>query len=513
MNANKIKIFLFIILIIFLILLFIFSIFGMSISLLSVENIKSSRKEKNNLINDLKINGVNAVYDENSNIYYYSINNQYENKNYILKLELDKGYKYKIIDNSLNIVKVTYDTPIKIIIYNNKYYCEIKLQFTNLPIISINTSDEITVNDTRTEFEYINTNTKNVTISNNAMIHIRGASSLSFDKKSYKVEMYNKDFSKEKNVTISNFYQGSDFILDAVYRDPSKIRNLLSIQLWNSISEDFSEVKVNSEFVELFINDEYKGLYLFTEPINRKKLNLKKSNSNDTSIIIKTNGWYMVDDNSNFKNITDQSYLFYEIKYPNDNELFPKVWDKFMNMIYSYYSSDEQNTFEIISNTWNLKNYIDVIIFNAFIDNTDNNLAKNNYFYMNSLNSKELYIQPWDMEYSFGLEYSFNPNENFASKNYDNYKNIKTLFKHEYSDEINQLLIDRYWNLRKNIITEDYFDNLLDCYLNELSKGSAKRDAKIWYEYDVEKEIEEIRYWIYQRINVFDKYVSDLENE
>ena len=50
-------------------------------------------------------------------------------------------------------------------------------------------------------------------------------------------------------------------------------------------------------------------------------------------------------------------------------------------------------------------------------------------------------------------------------------------------------------------------------YLNELNKGAALRDSKLWYEYDIEKEIEEIRTWIYNRIEFFDEYVKGLENE
>lgn len=331
-------------------------------------------------------------------------------------------------------------------------------------------------------------------------------------KKSYRVNFYDEKSADTKNIQLTNFYYGDSFILDSVYKDSSKIRNLLATELWNSISNDFSSVDINSEFVELFINNEYQGLYVLTEPINRTKLVLNKSTENDTSIIIKSNEKIIIDDNLDFNLIDKQTFLNQEIKYPNDENLYSKVWARFLPKICDYYDENVKMTDELIFNTFNAKNYVDIIIFNSFINNIDNRLVRNNYFYMKSLNSDEIYIQPWDMEYSFGLLYS-EFEETLAVKSMEDYKYIYTIFNHPYAKEINKQIIDRYWELRKDILTKDYFDKLLDKYENELNKGAAKRDSELWYEYDVKEEIEEIRTWIHNRIDFFDEYVKGLENE
>lgn len=324
--------------------------------------------------------------------------------------------------------------------------------------------------------------------------------------------MYDKNYNDEKEIKISNFYYGNSFILDAVYRDPSKIRNVLAIELWNAISNDFTNVDIYSEFVELFINNEYKGLYVLTEPINRRKLNLNKSSDIDTSIIIKTQDWFTVTSNIDFSNIPNDFYFAYELKYPNNNELFSISWYKILTKLSNYYDLEDESTYEVINITWNMENYIDILIFNAFSNNMDNNLIKNNYFYMKNLDDKEVFIQPWDMEYTYGLKYT-GANWKNISKNMLDYNEIYTQFYHENAPEINELLISRYWELRKDILTKEYFDNLLDKYKNQLNKGAALRDSQIWYEYDVKKEIEEIRTWIYNRLDYFDDYVKGLEND
>jgi len=507
MWGRRLKIILFILLIILLFIIVFFSIFGTSLSYLSVKEIKEGRKEKKDLVNSFKINNVDTAYDKNSNTYYYTIPDNYENNNYILKLELDNGYRYKIINHKINIIKVSYKDPIDIIIYNDKYYYETKIQLTNLPIVNIYAEEEITEYDTNAKFNYTNLKSVEKIKKSNIKMKIRGISARLFDKKSYRINIYNDTYSKEKNIQISNFYYGDSLILDAIYRDPSKIRNVLSTKLWNDMSNDFSSVDIYSEYVELFINNEYKGLYVLTEPVNKTKLGLNKN-----SIVIKSNDWINDLKKDDFSKIYEDTYLSFELKYPNDESKFSDSWKKYFDIIFDYYSKRKKNTDEVIKNTFNINNYLDIVIFNAFINNLDSCLVKNLYFYLENSNKNVLNIQPWDMEYSFGLLYDQNY-LTLATKNNDSYSTLLCSFNQSYAPEINKLLINRYWELRKNVLTKEYFDELLDEYKKELTKGAASRDSELWYEYDIEKEIEDVRTWIYKRLDFFDEYVSSLKNE
>ena len=506
---KKIKIIVFIILLISFIIVLFCAIFGTNISFLSVKDIKANRKLNTNLTLDLKINNVATIYDKKNNIYYYTIPKTYENKMYILNFNLDNSYKYKIIDETLNIIKVDYNKTFKVIIYNDEYYFETKIQLTNLPLINITVEEKITTNPTNSIFQYASLNEQ---MTNNMKIHIRGATSKNFEKQSYKIKMYNDNYTNEKNVNLYNFYNGNAFILDAVYRDPSKIRNVICTQLWNDISNDYNNVDMYTQFVELFINNEYKGLYVLTEPVNRRKLNLNKSSTNNSSILVKIQDWIYIDSDLNVSNIMEDSYYGFELKYPNNEDLYSKSWETILSKLVKYYDNETNSSYKTINSTFNLKNYVDLVVFNAFTNNIDNKIKKNNYMYMESFDSNQIFIQPWDMEYTFGTRYKGSAERNLL-KDMGDYNKIYADFYHENAKEINELLIARYWELRKNILTKEYFDNILDNYLNELNKGAALRDSNAWYEYDVEIEIEEIRTWIYNRLDFFDEYVRDLENE
>lgn len=511
MENYKFKVVIFSLLVVTLAVVLFYGIFGFSVSYLNADEIKEDRKLEEELINYFKINNLDTVYDKVNNIYYYSVPENYEGQKYTLKLELDSGYKYKILNHATNIITVDYKKEYEIIIYNDKYYYETKIVLTNLPLVNVRTDTEITDNDTNAIFEYINPDNLDQILTYNSKIKIRGATTKRYNKKSYKVEFYDKDFDKEKNINISNFYYGSTYILDAMFRDNSKVRNVFSNDLWNDIAKDFSNVDIYSEYVELFINGEYIGLYAFTEPVNRKNLNLNKSSATDTSVIIKANSEKIPDVDDEFKNVLEDIYLDYEMKYPNDEELFSISWEKILNKLSDYYDEKIEKTEENLSSILDINNYVDVLIYNSFIDNTDNDMKKNNYFYLKNLSSK-LYIQPWDMEFTFGLSFNEDAPYDFQ-KDMSKYNIIDLRIEKTDIKNLKKLIINRYWNLRRNVLSEENLVRLLDKYNNDLNKGAAKRDTNKWLEYDVEKEIEDIKTWTKKRIKFYDNYIRSLENE
>ena len=506
MENYKLKLSIFILLLIALLVALYYGVFGFSISYLSEEEIRESRKYKEDLVNYFKINNIDTVYDKENNIYFYSLPLENKGKKYTLKLDLNDGYKYKVKNYNTNMVTVDYEKTYEIIIYNETNYTEIKIKFTNLPLVAITTDSDITDNDTNVIFKYINPSNLDNTITYNSKIHIRGATSKHYDKKSYKLNIYDNNYEKEKSINISNFYYGSSFILDALFRDGSKIRNALAIDLWNYFSDDFTNVEEYAEFVEVFINNEYKGLYLFMEPINRRNLNLNKSSLNDTSVVLKSNDWNLPNF-SGYSNLIDDVYYGYELKYPNDEELFNVSWNSILNKLSKYYNKTTNSSFEQISEIFDLNNYIDMILFNSFLNNEDNGMIKNNYFYQKTLNDK-IYIQPWDMEFSFGLSYAGNIKYNVEKTLYD-YNEIIFDIKHS-SDKINKLLAERYLSLRKSVLSAEYLDAALDKYKEILCNGAGSRDASIWLGQNITADIEEVRTWLHNRTRVYDNYIRGL---
>lgn len=111
-------------------------------------------------------------------------------------------------------------------------------------------------------------------------IEIRGSSSGTFPKKSYGLETRGPD-STNYNVSIFDWPVDNDWILYAPYSDKSLIRNVLTYKLGN----EMGEYAPRTEMVELIINGQYVGVYVFMERIkqNPGRVNIDKLEYEDIS--------------------------------------------------------------------------------------------------------------------------------------------------------------------------------------------------------------------------------------
>jgi len=97
-----------------------------------------------------------------------------------------------------------------------------------------------------------------------AGIEIRGASSQMFDKKSYGLETWD-DNNEDLEVSLMGMPEEEDWILYGPYSDKSLMRNILIYDL----SRGMERYASRCAFVELTLNGEFKGVYVFMEKLKR----------------------------------------------------------------------------------------------------------------------------------------------------------------------------------------------------------------------------------------------------
>ena len=118
-------------------------------------------------------------------------------------------------------------------------------------------------------------------------ISFRGSSIRKHEKKSYNV-LFKKPF----------FINGEHEIhLNAEYKDPSLIRNKLSLDFFNSIGV----FAPKSQYVLLYINEYFKGIYLQLESFDQYLL--KKTNQPDGCV------YYAINNDANFSLVNDENEL------------------------------------------------------------------------------------------------------------------------------------------------------------------------------------------------------------
>jgi hypothetical protein len=119
-------------------------------------------------------------------------------------------------------------------------------------------------------------------------IEVRGQSSQQFPMKSYSIELRgNAD--KSIDQSLFGLPKESDWVLYAPYTDKTLMRNFLAY----TMSREMGRWASNCRYVEVIINGEYKGIYVFMEKIKRNsgRVNITKMNPTDISGDAVTGGY------------------------------------------------------------------------------------------------------------------------------------------------------------------------------------------------------------------------------
>ena len=319
----------------------------------------------------------------------------------------------------------------------------------NLPIISVNTGDKDFPSDAslsgypsasaddlkkkRSVDVKIFNPDGTVCYDRKARMAYRGSSSLNFKKKSYAFcpgkakcgdEEKSVDYvktSKENLFGLSNGAEDKDWVLYAATPEPSMMRNRLTFDLYKEMRpQDWS---VNSMYVELVINGEYKGVYVLMDKITQNKNRVKLSSADafivkfDKTDCVDRIGGYngKVGDEKTF--ITSKSGKFgigtygttvdqaFEIEYP-EKEDFEDVnvgsWkpftDKVKEKFVQFETALEKKDYTTVRSIIDYDSWADWFILTEFIKNQDGFRASNIFVY----DGDKIEARPlWDQELSF----------------------------------------------------------------------------------------------------------------
>ena len=139
------------------------------------------------------------------------------------------------------------------------------------------------------------TDTDNSVVCLPAKFRTRGATVRKYMMKpSLNMKLRSEDYTEEADSALLSMRSCSSWILDAMAIDRICMRNRVAFDIWN----EFSRLPYDTEFegrngtegrfIELYINDQYRGIYCLTDRINRKLLNLKKyQEQTDGSVLVR----------------------------------------------------------------------------------------------------------------------------------------------------------------------------------------------------------------------------------
>lgn len=208
------------------------------------------------------------------------------------------------------------------------------LTSSNLPIVSINTEGKTIADEPRIQakmqIRYVGAGqTTNITDAPNVYdglidIEHRGSTSQSFPQKPYALDTINADGS-DRDISPFGFPNEHNWILFPPYNDKTLMRDVLAYNLARGTGRYASR----TQYVELILNGEYRGLYVFMEKINRdnNRVNISKMTTTDISGDALTGGYIVKVDKTTGSSasgwtstyppkVGQPQRIYYQIEYP-----------------------------------------------------------------------------------------------------------------------------------------------------------------------------------------------------
>ncbi|MFN5417443.1 MAG: CotH kinase family protein, partial [Flavobacteriia bacterium] len=306
----------------------------------------------------------------------------------------------------------------------------IKIQMDSQDLESMLTSESSDL-EFPAQFIY-NSSTNNDTILNIGF-GLRGNTSLAAAKKSFKVS-FNHIIPGEK-------YKGLEKLnLNGEHNDVSIMRSKIN----NEMLMDLDLLAARASYVKLYVNDEYKGLYLIMEPIDDEFIQKRFPNFDNGNLFKCSWGanlMYWGANPSNYSSV-------YELKTNEDSSNYSGLIH-FLDVLNNTNDSEFPCAIESVFNVYP---YLKTAAFEILIGHWDGYIFNNNNFFLyeNPQDGRFVFME-YDMDNTLGVDW-FNVDWSTRNINYWISNNERPLF--------NRLMAVPYYKEVFNIYLEQILDSV-----------------------------------------------------
>ncbi len=413
-------------------------------------------------------------------------------------LLLDKEYDFteqNPVLGTANSYTVTHD--------NTAY----TVYFTNLPIIHINTRHAI-VDAPSVYATFTMSETNGATTTANLGIEVRGGNSQGYPKKSYELSFWADTLgNKSRDIKLLGMRNDNKWNLQALYNEPLRMNSKVANELWQEMSQLYYKDKepdaksgIAMSYAEVFVNDEYKGVYALTERVDRKQLKLKKYTTSIKGELYKGGDWggaVTFDYLPYFDNKTSY-WGGFEYKHPEEYTDWRNLYD-FVKFVEKSSDADFMKQYQ---SKFDLNNAVDYYIFLNILRAGDNR-GKNLYIAKYNAGEPYFYV-PWDLDGVFGNNW-MGQNENVTNDILTN-GFYKRLNQDCAAMGFRSVLRRRWAELRTTILTPEHIMAKFAANNDYLQKNSVyQREQAVWpaYQYD-NAQLPYVATWITKRLAYLD---------
>ncbi len=346
-----------------------------------------------------------------------------------------------------------------------------------------------------------------------AKIKVQGSSSLVFEKKNYTINLYeDSSFNKKSKIDMKKGWkEQSKYNLKANWIDKTHSRNIVSARITGKIQEKYGVLNdlpnhgsIDGFPVEVYINNEFLGLYTWNIPKDEWMWNMDKNNKDH---IVLGGDWYT--EFVNFKTKLDSfEGTGWDIEVGETNQETINNFNKLVDFINNSTDEEFRRDFDKYINKDACLNYILMIYLIEGIDNTGKNLMLVTYN-----NGQTWYPCLYDLDSTWGTwtdgtldsSYKILPENEIADHSTNNLiVRVINCFPNELSK--------RWFSLRNDIFSKQNLIKEFTDFKNSIPEESFQKESQRWqnipgYDY---KQIEE---FIDFRLEFVDKIMNERYTE
>ncbi len=361
-----------------------------------------------------------------------------------------------------------------------------------------------------------------------AHVNIRGNTSRLFDKKSYKVVFVDEEKDGKRDAhKFLGMRSSSEWVLHGPELDHTLMRNYLTYTLADKYMNEWVP---DTRFCEVFVNGEYKGVYLAVESIRveegRLELTDSGSSSGSTSYVVSVDKKGETPTTINeFLHYTLRLTQYMSVEYPSKQDL-TEARKRFIAADISaiekaLFSYDFDSTLWGWRATMDSSSFVDMFLLNEFVIN-DDFTSYSTYLYKDIRG--RLTLGPcWDYNNCYDNYKDATPADHFYQVERGWYY---MLFK---DPEFVERTIGRWRDLRAGVYSDENIDKFIDGTIDYLGPA-IERNFKVWgYTFDparmdtnqkldpdernpanYEQAVSQLREFMHARAKWMDENIEDL---
>ncbi len=326
--------------------------------------------------------------------------------------------------------------------------------------------------------------------------HVRGSASRVYYKVGYKLNLLDENGNK-KDASLLNMREDDDWILRAMGLDESKIREMLATELWNEMN-DFGTYQ--ADYVEVFLDGSYHGLYLLQEPMDFKTLDLDPENN----FLIQIKTW--AEDSDFWGDLEKNGRTELECgEFAIDRNHAGNL-DEVYEVLLAYKRWMEQEEGGEIRISPDRENLYLLDIFLMTITGVDNS-EKNQFMVFSREEDGSFRVRklPWDMDATFGQNLDYIVYEDFAS--IDTGDSMMEILEETEPEETARGLRETYWRLRTTVLQEEHMQEIIESLYARLEEsGVLLRENAAWDKEFGREQTEFVKDFVNRRLQWMDTY-------